>query len=43
MSSFAHWVGKQEYSSSHTARGGFFLAVVTNGEGYHNFVSLSGI
>lgn len=38
MSSFAHLLGEQKYSSETTAKGGFLIALVTNGEGYHNFV-----
>ncbi|KAJ3081839.1 hypothetical protein HDU99_004509, partial [Rhizoclosmatium hyalinum] len=37
INSFAHWIGEQEFSSEHTARGTTLLAIMTMGEGYHNF------
>ncbi len=37
INSFAHWLGRQPYSSKHTARDNWFTAVITMGEGYHNF------
>ncbi|KAJ3129815.1 hypothetical protein HK098_008049 [Nowakowskiella sp. JEL0407] len=37
INSFAHYNGDQLYSTETTARGNFILAVLTNGEGYHNF------
>ncbi|KAJ3252693.1 long-chain fatty acid-CoA ligase [Chytriomyces hyalinus] len=37
INSFAHWIGDQEFSTESTARGTFLLAVLTQGEGYHNF------
>lgn len=37
INSFAHWIGEQEYSHENTSRGGFLIALVTQGEGYHNF------
>jgi stearoyl-CoA desaturase (delta-9 desaturase) len=37
INSFAHLIGSQEFSQSHTAKGGFFIALLTQGEGYHNF------
>jgi stearoyl-CoA desaturase (delta-9 desaturase) len=37
VNSFAHLIGKQTYSRTSTARDSFLLALVTLGEGYHNF------
>ncbi|KAJ3132831.1 hypothetical protein HK100_004926 [Physocladia obscura] len=37
INSFAHWLGDQHFSERTTARGGFLLAVLTQGEGYHNY------
>lgn len=37
INSAAHWFGKQTFSQKHTARDNWFLAIVTFGEGYHNF------
>ncbi|KAJ1568698.1 hypothetical protein HK096_005618 [Nowakowskiella sp. JEL0078] len=37
INSFAHYNGEQLYSTETSARGNFILAVLTNGEGYHNF------
>ncbi|TPX47333.1 hypothetical protein SeMB42_g03367 [Synchytrium endobioticum] len=37
INSLAHWVGEQEYSLDTTARGGLLLAVLTQGEGHHNY------
>lgn len=37
INSFAHWLGSQPYSSKGTARDNWFAALVTMGEGYHNF------
>ena len=37
INSFAHWLGDQKFSKETTARGGFLLALLTVGEGYHNF------
>lgn len=37
VNSLAHWVGRQPYSKRHSARDSFFVALVTFGEGYHNF------
>jgi len=37
INSFAHWTGEQLYSNEVSARGGLLLAVITAGEGYHNF------
>jgi stearoyl-CoA desaturase (delta-9 desaturase) len=37
INSLAHTVGKQTYTEKHTARDSFICAVLTFGEGYHNF------
>lgn len=37
INSFAHWLGNQRYSSTHTARDSWLTALFTMGEGYHNF------
>lgn len=37
INSLAHWLGKQRYSSAHTARDSWLTALFTMGEGYHNF------
>lgn len=37
INSLAHWVGSQPYSKDTTARDSWLTAVVTMGEGYHNF------
>ncbi|KAI9193252.1 uncharacterized protein BJ171DRAFT_587932 [Polychytrium aggregatum] len=37
INSLAHYIGDQEYSDEMTARGNLLLAIITNGEGYHNF------
>lgn len=37
INSFAHWTGEQLYSNEISARGNLLLAVITGGEGYHNF------
>lgn len=37
INSVAHWLGQQPYSSKHTARDNWLTALVTMGEGYHNF------
>lgn len=37
INSFAHWVGAQPYSTNGTARDNLLAAIVTMGEGYHNF------
>ncbi|KAJ7686705.1 hypothetical protein B0H17DRAFT_709064 [Mycena rosella] len=39
INSLAHWDGLQPYSDEHTARGTFLLALLTGGEGSHNFHS----
>lgn len=35
----AHWDGLQPYSDENTSRGNLLLALMTGGEGNHNFVS----
>ncbi|KAJ5808324.1 hypothetical protein N7474_009593 [Penicillium riverlandense] len=37
VNSVAHWVGTQPYSDKHTPRENVWLALITFGEGYHNF------
>ena len=37
INSLAHYCGKQPYTDENTARDNFWLALVTYGEGYHNF------
>jgi stearoyl-CoA desaturase (delta-9 desaturase) len=37
VNSFAHWIGRQPYSRKNSARDSFWTALVTLGEGYHNF------
>jgi len=37
VNSLAHWEGLQPYSDENTSRGNLFLALVTCGEGNHNF------
>ncbi|MER2490370.1 acyl-CoA desaturase [Catenovulum sediminis] len=37
INSLAHLWGKQTYTANHTARDNHFLALLTYGEGYHNF------
>lgn len=37
INSLAHMFGKQPYTDENTARDNFWLALVTWGEGYHNF------
>ncbi|PIU00859.1 MAG: hypothetical protein COT74_02875 [Bdellovibrionales bacterium CG10_big_fil_rev_8_21_14_0_10_45_34] len=37
INSLCHFWGKQPYSDAHTARDSHILAVLTYGEGYHNF------
>lgn len=37
INSLAHYWGKQPYTDDNTARDNFWLALVTWGEGYHNF------
>jgi len=37
VNSLAHWNGEQTYSDGHSAKNSFITALVTLGEGYHNF------
>ena len=37
VNSFAHWLGSQPYSTANTARDSWITAIITLGEGYHNF------
>ena len=37
INSLCHYLGKQPYSSSHTAKDSWFMALLTFGEGYHNY------
>jgi stearoyl-CoA desaturase (delta-9 desaturase) len=37
VNSLAHWAGDAHYTDGHTARNSFITALVTLGEGYHNF------
>jgi len=37
INSLCHYMGKQPYSSSHTAKDSWFMAIFTFGEGYHNY------
>jgi stearoyl-CoA desaturase (delta-9 desaturase) len=37
INSFTHTFGRQPYSTASTARDGFVAALITFGEGYHNF------
>ncbi|KAH8110614.1 hypothetical protein DFH11DRAFT_1801746 [Phellopilus nigrolimitatus] len=37
VNSLAHWEGLQLYSDENTSRGNFVMAVLTSGEGNHNF------
>jgi stearoyl-CoA desaturase (delta-9 desaturase) len=37
VNSFAHMIGTMPYSRKGTARDSFFVALITMGEGYHNF------
>ena len=37
INSLCHYIGKQPYSSSHTAKDSWITAIFTFGEGYHNF------
>ncbi|KAJ7170202.1 hypothetical protein C8R46DRAFT_1266671, partial [Mycena filopes] len=41
VNSLAHWNGLQPYSDEDTSRGNFLLALLTGGEGSHNFVRSS--
>jgi stearoyl-CoA desaturase (Delta-9 desaturase) len=37
INSLAHWIGRQPYSTDNTARDSWVTALLTMGEGYHNF------
>ncbi|MCH2112541.1 MAG: fatty acid desaturase [Planctomycetes bacterium] len=37
VNSVAHWFGTRPYSTKMTARNSFITAILTGGEGYHNF------
>jgi stearoyl-CoA desaturase (delta-9 desaturase) len=37
VNSFAHWLGSQPYSDANTSRDSTVTALLTMGEGYHNF------
>ncbi|MGQ0645389.1 MAG: acyl-CoA desaturase [Elusimicrobiota bacterium] len=37
VNSFAHYIGSQPYSRDNSARDSFITAIITLGEGYHNF------
>ena len=37
INSLCHYMGKQPYSSAHTAKDSWFMALFTFGEGYHNY------
>ncbi len=37
VNSLAHWLGDATFDAKHTPRDHFFTALVTVGEGYHNF------
>lgn len=37
INSISHCIGEQTYSDTHTARDNWFTALLTFGEGYHNF------
>tara|TARA_Y100000588_G_scaffold129149_1_gene141433 strand:+ start:1153 stop:2322 length:1170 start_codon:yes stop_codon:yes gene_type:complete len=37
INSLCHYLGKQPYSSTHTAKDSWFMALLTFGEGYHNY------
>jgi stearoyl-CoA desaturase (delta-9 desaturase) len=37
VNSLAHWLGKQSYGKSGTSKDHIFTAILTLGEGYHNF------
>ncbi|KAG0707436.1 hypothetical protein DFH29DRAFT_1055244, partial [Suillus ampliporus] len=40
VNSLAHWNGLQPYSDEDTSRGNMVLAILTGGEGNHNFLSI---
>jgi stearoyl-CoA desaturase (delta-9 desaturase) len=37
VNSFAHWLGRQPYTTRNSSRDSFLVALLTFGEGYHNF------
>ncbi|KAJ5713433.1 Acyl-CoA desaturase [Penicillium malachiteum] len=37
INSFGHWAGSQPYTTAKSPRNNFFTALITFGEGYHNF------
>ncbi|CAE7267439.1 unnamed protein product [Symbiodinium sp. KB8] len=37
VNSIAHWLGDADYTDGHSARNSFITALITIGEGYHNF------
>ena len=37
INSVAHWMGSRNYAADISARGNLVAALITNGEGYHNF------
>jgi stearoyl-CoA desaturase (delta-9 desaturase) len=37
INSFCHWIGRRPYSSRCTARDSWLMALITFGEGYHNY------
>jgi len=37
VNSFAHWIGSQPYSTANSARDSVWTALISMGEGYHNF------
>lgn len=37
VNSVAHWIGSSTYDDKHTPRDHFLTALITLGEGYHNF------
>ncbi len=37
VNSFAHMIGRQPYGANNSARDSFLVALITLGEGYHNF------
>ncbi|RKO85374.1 hypothetical protein BDK51DRAFT_16122 [Blyttiomyces helicus] len=37
LNSFAHLLGDQPYSTEHSAKGELIVAILTNGEGHHNY------
>ncbi|KAF9068664.1 hypothetical protein BDP27DRAFT_1223879 [Rhodocollybia butyracea] len=41
VNSLAHWNGLQPFSDEDTSRGNLLLAVLTSGEGSHNFVNVT--